>query len=87
VLLLNSVLTVREGSANSHADKGWEKFTDAVIDVVDKYGGANLADAETGEVSGVGRGVVFLAWGSYAGKRVAKLNQVRSFVLSLLIFK
>lgn len=31
VLLLNAVLTVREGQANSHAGKGWEKFTDAVV--------------------------------------------------------
>jgi uracil-DNA glycosylase len=35
VLLLNAVLTVRAGEANSHKGKGWEKFTDAVIRAVD----------------------------------------------------
>lgn len=34
VLLINTVLTVREGEADSHAKKGWEQFTDAVIDVL-----------------------------------------------------
>ncbi|WP_283779000.1 uracil-DNA glycosylase, partial [Lysinibacillus sp. D4B1_S16] len=32
VMLLNTVLTVRAGQANSHKDQGWEQFTDAVID-------------------------------------------------------
>lgn len=36
-------LTVRSGQAGSHANKGWETFTDAVIDVVDKYGGTSLS--------------------------------------------
>lgn len=36
-------LTVRSGQAGSHANKGWETFTDAVIDVVDKYGGTPLS--------------------------------------------
>ena len=67
VLLLNAALTVRSGKAASHSNKGWETFTDKVIDVVDKYGGANLSDS-----NGVGRGIVFLAWGSPAGKRVAR---------------
>ncbi|KAH9989013.1 uracil-DNA glycosylase-like protein [Russula vinacea] len=70
VLMLNTCLTVRARSAGSHQGKGWEQFTDRVIEVVDRYGGANL-----GEKSGLGQGVVFLAWGSWAAKRVAKLNK------------
>ncbi|KAG5645551.1 hypothetical protein DXG03_005826 [Asterophora parasitica] len=62
--------------AGSHQNKGWEEFTDRVVDVVDKYGGANLATNGAGSATGIGRGVVFLAWGAWAGKRVAKLNQV-----------
>ena len=50
VLLLNSVLTVRRGAANSHAGRGWEEFTDAVVKAV--------AERE--------RGVVFALWGNAA---------------------
>ena len=53
VLLLNSVLTVEQGLAASHRDRGWEKFTDAVIRLV-----AQKAEP-----------VVFLLWGSYAQKK------------------
>ncbi|UBV42392.1 uracil-DNA glycosylase [Deinococcus taeanensis] len=53
VLLLNAVLTVREGQANSHANKGWEHFTDAVIRAVN-------AKPER---------VVFILWGAYARKK------------------
>jgi uracil-DNA glycosylase len=60
VLLLNAVLTVRAHSANSHKDKGWETFTDAVVSWLDK----NTA------------GTVFMLWGSYAQKKGAKINRV-----------
>jgi uracil-DNA glycosylase len=70
VLLLNTALTVRANSAGSHGNRGWETFTGKVIDVVDRYGGANLGDK-----TGRGRGVVFMAWGAWAQKRVAKLNK------------
>lgn len=53
VLLLNSVLTVREGSPNSHAGHGWEAFTDATIRALD-------ARAER---------IVFLLWGGYARRK------------------
>ncbi|CAM4195060.1 uracil-DNA glycosylase [Deinococcus marmoris] len=53
VLLLNAVLTVRAGQANSHANKGWEGFTDAVIKAVN-------AKEER---------VVFVLWGAYARKK------------------
>jgi uracil-DNA glycosylase len=71
VLMLNTCLTVRARMAGSHQSKGWEEFTDRVIEVVDRYGGANL-----GAKSGLGQGVVFLAWGSWAAKRVSKLSKV-----------
>ena len=37
VLMLNTCLTVRAGSPGSHSNKGWEQFTDKVVDVVDRY--------------------------------------------------
>ena len=65
VLMLNACLTVRAHNANSHANKGWEKFTQKVIDIV---------------ASGK-KGVVFLAWGSPAGKRVAKVDAKKHLIL------
>lgn len=53
VLLLNAVLTVRRGEAASHAKRGWERFTDAVI--------ARLSAARPG--------LVFLLWGRYAQEK------------------
>jgi uracil DNA glycosylase len=52
-MLLNAVLTVRAGEANSHKDKGWERFTDAVIRALNERT----------------RPVVFALWGSYAQKK------------------
>jgi len=76
--MLNTCLTVKAGSPASHADRGWEKFTEKVVAVVDKWGGANLPTAGKNSVAkpGVGRGVVFMAWGSFAQKRVHGLNRV-----------
>ncbi|HEX6740257.1 MAG TPA: uracil-DNA glycosylase [Sphingomicrobium sp.] len=65
VLLLNSVLTVEMGRAASHRDRGWERFTDAIIAQVN-------ARAEP---------VVFLLWGSYAQKKAAFVDQSRHLVL------
>jgi uracil-DNA glycosylase len=70
--MLNACLTVRAREPASHSKRGWETFTDKVVDVVDRYGGANLG----AQSSGVGRGVVFMAWGNFAAQRVAKLNKV-----------
>ncbi len=53
VLMLNSVLTVREGAPTSHKDKGWETFTDNVI--------KKLNQKQTP--------IVFLLWGAYAQKK------------------
>ena len=66
MLLINTCLTVRAHEANSHAGKGWERFTQKVIDVV--------ARVRT-------KGVVFLAWGSPAGKRVARVDRQRHCIL------
>ncbi|KAM0288003.1 hypothetical protein ACHAQH_000071 [Verticillium albo-atrum] len=66
VLLLNTCLTVRAHEANSHSNRGWERFTQRVIDLV--------AARRT-------RGVVFVAWGTPAGKRVMKVDQKRHLVL------
>ncbi|KAK9453402.1 uracil-DNA glycosylase-like protein [Dipodascopsis uninucleata] len=60
VLLLNTCLTVKAHNANSHAQKGWEQFTERVIQVVTER---------------CKSGVCFLAWGTPAGKRVAKVNE------------
>ena len=60
VLLLNSVLTVQMGAAASHRERGWERFTDAVIRLV------NAKDEP----------VVFLLWGSYAQKKAAFVDSV-----------
>ncbi|XP_059910710.1 uracil DNA glycosylase a isoform X1 [Gadus macrocephalus] len=65
VLLLNAVLTVRAHQANSHKDRGWETFTDAVI----KWLSVNR------------EGVVFLLWGSYAHKKGATIDRKRHHVL------
>lgn len=53
VLLLNTVLTVREGQPNSHKDKGWEIFTDRII----------------GELNRKEQPVVFLLWGANAERK------------------
>lgn len=65
VLMLNTCLTVRAHEANSHANRGWEKFTQRIIDLV---------AAKT-------RGVVFLAWGTPAGKRVLRVDGKKHLVL------
>ena len=66
VLLLNSVLSVQRGLAASHQGKGWESFTDRVIDVVN-------AQCES---------VVFMLWGSYAQRKGAIIDRQRHCVLS-----
>jgi uracil-DNA glycosylase len=65
VLLLNAVLTVREGQAESHKSRGWEKFTDAVIQ----------------KISEEKENVVFMLWGGYAKKKGAKIDRTKHFVL------
>lgn len=65
VLLLNSVLTVRQGEAGSHAGKGWERFTDRVIHLLNEQRD----------------GLVFLLWGAYAQRKGAFIDTARHLVL------
>lgn len=65
VLLLNAVLTVREGEPNSHEGHGWEEFTDAVIRAV----------------SAKPEPVVFLLWGNYARKKRKLIDTQRHEVI------
>ncbi|WP_119393328.1 uracil-DNA glycosylase [Salinibius halmophilus] len=65
VLLLNTVLTVEAGQAGSHQKRGWEQFTDAVIQEVN----ARLDN------------VVFMLWGAPARKKAAMLDSSRHCVL------
>ena len=66
VLLLNAVLTVEQQQAGSHAGKGWELFTDAII--------ARLSDSRSG--------LVFMLWGAYAQKKGRLINHDKHCVLS-----
>lgn len=66
---------MQKSKAGSHQKQGWEKFTSTVIDVVDRYGGANLGD-KGGFGAGRGRGIVFLAWGAWAIQCVSELDKV-----------
>ncbi|WP_372964780.1 uracil-DNA glycosylase [Marinobacter sp.] len=65
VLLLNAVLTVEQGNAGVHQGKGWEAFTDRVIEVINQHR----------------EGVVFLLWGSYARKKGRIIDRGRHLVL------
>lgn len=65
VLMLNACLTVRAGAPNSHAGKGWEKFTDAAIRVVND----------------LPRRVVFLLWGTYARKKAKLIDTARHTII------
>jgi len=65
VLLLNAVLTVRAGQAASHGGKGWETFTDAVIQAV---------NAKTDRV-------VFVLWGAYARKKAPLIDTSRHVII------
>lgn len=66
VLLLNTVLTVEQGQAHSHAKIGWESFTDKVIQAI----------SENCEQ------VVFLLWGSHAQRKGSVIDKNKHFVLS-----
>lgn len=66
VLLLNAALTVEAGRAGSHQNKGWEQFTDAVIDVI-----STQCDH-----------IVFLLWGNYAKQKGKRIDRDKHLVLS-----
>ncbi|MCK4983200.1 MAG: uracil-DNA glycosylase [Victivallaceae bacterium] len=65
VLMLNTVLTVRSGEAQSHQKRGWEKFTDAVIK----------------QVSDKAKASVFVLWGGSAQKKVPLIDDKRHQVI------
>ena len=65
VLLLNATLTVQQGLAGSHQGKGWEGFTDAAIDALNRER----------------EGLVFMLWGSYAQKKGQLIDSRRHCVL------
>ena len=66
VLLLNAVLTVEKGRAAAHQGKGWERFTDHVVRILN-------TERE---------GLVFLLWGSHALRKGAVIDRQRHLVLS-----
>ena len=65
VLMLNAVLTVRAHQANSHQGIGWEKFTDAVIRILNEQD----------------RPIVYLLWGGPAQKKAAQVNNTKHLLL------
>ena len=65
VLLLNASLTVRDGEPQSHANKGWEIFTDKIV----------------AELNQRLNGIVFILWGASAQKKGAIIDRTRHFVL------
>lgn len=65
VLMLNATLTVRASQAGSHQNKGWEKFTDAVIQLIN--------DEK--------QDVAFILWGAYAQRKGSMINSLKHFVV------
>lgn len=65
VLLLNAVLTVEAGQPTSHQKRGWEEFTDQVIDVLNEQR----------------EHIVFILWGAYAQRKGQRINQDKHLVL------
>jgi len=66
VLLLNATLTVRSKKAGSHQKKGWEKFTDAIIQ----------------KISTEKKGVIFLLWGRFAQDKVKLIDKNKHQILT-----
>lgn len=66
VLLLNATLTVRAHQAGSHQRKGWEVFTDHIIELI----------SEKRE------GVIFMLWGGYAKKKIKKIDSSKHLILT-----
>jgi len=66
VLLLNTVLTVEAGNAGSHQKRGWETFTDTIIQAV----------------SAQPQPVVFILWGNHAQKKTALIDTTRHCIIA-----
>ncbi len=65
VLLLNAVLTVEQGNANSHQGKGWETFTDAIIQ----------------RINDKKEPIVFILWGAYAQKKGVHIDDEKHHII------
>ncbi len=65
VLLLNTVLTTREHIANAHKNRGWEKFTDKIVDILNN----------------VDRPIVFMLWGKPSQNKCKRLNNPKHLIL------
>lgn len=65
VLLLNATLTVKRNEAGSHAGKGWEQFTDKIIEL--------LSEKKSG--------LVFILWGGYAKKKKHLIDESKHFII------
>ena len=66
ILMLNATLTVRANSAGSHQNKGWEEFTDSVIQLLSK-------EKEN---------LIFLLWGKFAQKKAAIIDKDKHYILT-----
>ena len=65
VLLLNAILTIEAGKSNAHQGKGWEKFTDKIIKIINQ-------ECEN---------VVFILWGSYAQKKGIAIDTTKHMII------
>lgn len=65
VLMLNAVLTVEQANPNSHANKGWEEFTNTVIKTL----------------SNNKENVVFILWGAYAQKKAELIDEAKHLII------
>ena len=65
VLMLNATLTVKSGQAGSHQNKGWEKFTDAVVKILSEQK----------------ENLVFILWGSYAQKKGSVIDEEKHLII------
>ena len=66
VLLLNTVLTVRDGAANSHKNKGWEQLTDKIIQLINEKNDP----------------VVFILWGNNAIQKKSLITNNKHLILT-----
>ena len=80
VLLLNAVLTVRKSEANSHANKGWEDFTDEIIRLIIMHSKLKEQKSSSSDK------IVFLLWGKPASKKaeniINKYGRGRHIIIS-----
>lgn len=65
VLLLNTILTVQDGMANSHKNKGWEQFTDKIIELLNMHQ----------------EPIVFILWGNKAQSKIKLINNPNHFII------